>query len=348
MAVLINWKRAHEVFSPLLDAYEKLDPPYDRSIHTLPQRNFPSNLEVGTVEHVNFLYVETLEMRGGQNSNRAFASIIQIYERYPELFRPSYVVNGNEKAVTKKILRALEEEGLTQKAEEISRFWAAGLKKFELHWEGDPRNLFKDGPDYEEVCRRIICDNAQFSYDESYGFPGLQEKLVSMLIYYLMEAKLIEPFVFPVPADFHILRVLTAHEILYVQDASFGDDLKRYHLAKKAREVTTRYCEEYGVSPVALADVLWLLSRTFCRWHPGNATLQPEGYDARNTVLVPLQVTWDRTQVKWFERSCAICPVEATCKNNIPAAEYYRRGRVVLRGRREEPPEYQQDLFFGT
>lgn len=347
MKVRINWNRAHEVFSRLLNSYHQLEPPYAHGVTTLPQKQLPKNLQPGTREHALFLWVVTLYMRGGLNSNRVYEALLGIHENHEELFASTLVGNGNQTIAAARIRELLHEEGLKQKADEISQFWAAGLHKLALHWNGDPRELFADSASYEKVCGRIICDNAKYKHEDPHGFPGFREKLVSMLAYYLMEAGLISPLVFPVPTDFHVMRVLTSHRILYVPKAQYGDDLMRGQLQKAGRRLTAGYCRKYGVSPVELSNVLWLLSRTFCKLHPGNATLQPEGYDARKTTLVPMKVTWSRSQVRRFERSCAICPAGGTCKYNVPAAEYYRKGRIVLRGEREEPPSYNLDLFTG-
>ncbi|OGM91168.1 hypothetical protein A2755_02045 [Candidatus Wolfebacteria bacterium RIFCSPHIGHO2_01_FULL_48_22] len=88
-------------------------------------------------------------------------------------------------------------------------------------------------------------------------------------------------------------------------------------------------------------DALWILSRTLCRRHPGNNSHHGE-YKARKTELIPRKVAWDKTsQRRTYFETCGKCPVQATCEFNVPSAEYYRRGVLQKRGKREKPP----DLF---
>src|SRR3989338_7014583 len=59
-------------------------------------------------------------------------------------------------------------------------------------------------------------------------------------------------------------------------------------------------------------------------------------------IICARKLAWDKTsQRRTYFETCGKCPVQATCEFNVPSAEYYRRGVLQKRGKREKPP----DLF---
>ncbi|MEO7617493.1 MAG: hypothetical protein ABIS59_01480, partial [Candidatus Saccharibacteria bacterium] len=68
-------------------------------------------------------------------------------------------------------------------------------------------------------------------------------------------------------------------------------------------------------------------------------------YAARKTVLVRNIPTWTKTEKANWEKSCNSCVLKESCSDNIGAAEYYRKGKILLRGIRTDPTEIQGSFF---
>ena len=107
------------------------------------------------------------------------------------------------------------------------------------------------------------------------GFMFFRHKMAAMIAYFLMDAGLVPMFYTPVPVDIHVLRVLVSNQVIRVRGKStrktIGTDFMKTPAQRLARKVTEWYCRKYNISPVALGDTLWLLSRTLCRLNPGNS-----------------------------------------------------------------------------
>src|ERR1035437_8601460 len=117
-----------------------------------------------------------------------------------------------------------------------------------------------------------------------------------MYTYCLEDAGIIQPFMYPVPVDFHILRVLVAHSALYGSEMYPGVRLSVDKLSKAARALTTKYCVETGTKSLDLANALWHLSREFCRESPSNASSVSREYKGRRTNIEVKDVLWTKSQ----------------------------------------------------
>jgi hypothetical protein len=331
--VIIDFERAKTVFGALLETYIANRFPYDNAKPPQRPENLPRNLMLGTVEHANFLWAVCYYMRGGIKSDTAIIALARMHEECPELFVPRYLHEDSSLLLKSSMAEKLQDYGLGFNSKEIPNFWIANAQKLERFWGGDVRSLFVDVDDYDMLCERII-GTGKRRPDHPHGFYGFQYKMTSMIAYFLQEAGLIAPLLYPVPVDFHVLRVLVANEILTVP----GSDkiLPLPDLQEAARELTSWYCREYSVSPVHLCDVLWLLSSSTCNQNPGNFSEIGE-YKARATQVTPTIVNWTEAEVAAHIRTCARCPIRETCRHCIPSGPYYRQGEMHKQPRTEPP-----------
>ena len=112
------------------------------------------------------------------------------------------------------------------------------------------------------------------------------------------------------------------------------------------RKVTFDFCVDNDISWLELSNAMWPFGKAMCRHNPGNKTFQPKGYAARQTILVRNIPTWTKSEKAAWEKSCNSCVLKESCSDNIGAAEYYRKGQILVRGERTDPTEIQ-DSFFG-
>ncbi len=163
-----------------------------------------------------------------------------------------------------------------------------------------------------------------------------------MLTYFYMDAGIVDRWNFPIPVDFHVLRTVFAHEIVVPDPEEFnGNGFYTKPILAAVRKLFQSYCAEHHVDPLRLCDAVWLHSGLMCSQHPGNQSIVG-GRHGRNTELWPI-LRWSEAQEKTYERTCACCAIQGTCRWLVPSAEYYIRGRIVLREMRDSPP--QQSFF---
>jgi hypothetical protein len=340
MKVTIDWDLAESVFGTLLNALRLELYPYD--VVKPPQRpeNMPPSFKWRSVEHEGFLFCVCYYMRGGIESETAILQLRRVYEVYPSIFAPAnFLPLGHPDTWVQAewVSSILRQFGLNYNSEEIGRAWVLNFQKLQRFWYGLPSNLFlfRDGGSYEKLCERVRSSDKK-GPESPHGYQGFQRKMVSMLCHFYVDAGIVEKLMFPVPVDFHVLRLMVAHKLLTVKGGPIGRDLYKQEVQAAARKLSMGYCHKHGVDPLRLGDALWLLSMGICHMHPGNKVWQGLR-NGRKTILVPAEVTWTDTQVAAYQRSCGKCPVQSTCKFNIPSSYYYVRGQLMAVREREVP-----------
>ena len=332
----VDKEKARKILNRLVLAYSEKEYPFSLPEAVPPQvrENLPPNMVWGSREHALFLFVSCYWMRGGIKSGEAIRRLTRIYMSFPEIFLPEFILEMHEIELPAfaAFLRLFR---LGFNADESAKIWKKNFQKISSEWNGDPRKIFENVSTYEEACDRIQNKNGN-------GFHGFQEKMVSMITYFFMDAGIIDRWHFPIPVDFHVLRTVFAHEIIVAEPSEAnGNGFYTRGVLAAVRKLFQNYCTEHNVDPVILCEAVWLHSGLMCNQHPGNQTNEGE-QDGRKTKLTPVP-KWSLAQAKTYDRICAVCVVRKTCVWCIPSAEYYVAGKLVLREKRESPP--QSSLF---
>lgn len=343
LEITINYEKAFEVLDRLMAAYRAQAFPYDQDRVRVPQdpRHMPQTLEYGSTDHAMFLFNSCYYMRGGIKSNRAFVCLSRVYDAHPELF-------NCETASTipvEYIEQILTENGLGfQKT--VAAQWVENSRRMHELYDGDPRKIFDDVDSYNKSLEKIQ------NKGKGTGFIGFQEKMTSMIVYYLADAKMMpSSFVFPIPVDLHVMRISIANKLIEFPDAPYGTNLFSTETTRVLRELYSKYAEETETDPVELCNAVWQLSESTCGTHPGNVTIEPLGREVRggrSTLLVPGEVQPNsQRQREIYAANCAQCPIVETCAYNIPGAPYYILGHLGIRGTRLQfaPPAEQGTLL---
>jgi hypothetical protein len=335
--MFVDQVKANQILGRLLDAYRRKEYPYNLPDAIPPQarQNLPKGLEWGSREHALFLFTLCYWMRGGIESSTATRQLARLYEADRSIFLPESETTLIAAELTKKF----EAVGLGFNSEQIGGIWKDNLAKIAAQWGGDPRNIFSGVTTYEEACYRI--QNKQRR-----GFRGFQEKMVSMITYFYMDADVIDRWNFPIPVDFHALRTLFAHEIMIADWNEFSaNGYYTKPILAAARELFQKYSAKNNVDPVTLCEAVWLYSGLMCDKHPGNISRVSKKRKGRKTKIDPVARWVSVAQTMAYKKACAFCTIQDTCRWCVPSAEYYIGGRIVLRGERDAPPGYAKSLF---
>ncbi len=339
--ITVDQERVDYVLGKLVTAHAANEYPYSLETTRVPQdhRHLPESLEIGSVDHAMFLWTSCYYMRGGIKSVDAFKRLSNMYGAVPELFVPA----ETRGVAAEHIAELLKAHGLGFQST-VSKAWVENARRLDDKWSGNPINIYHDVSDYEAAVERIKNTRGK-------GFIGFQEKMVSMITYYLMDESLIDEFQFPLPVDLHVMRITIANELLKFDGYQEDENLLSSETLAVVRQLYFDYAVRNNVSTLRLCDAVWLLSEALCGKQPGNITLEPNGREnrrGRTTLLLPLPIKpSSQAQREQYHKSCGSCPIESSCAWNIPGKNYYVSGEVVRRGRRMKLPlpDQQETLF---
>ncbi|GEM_PF-5161901 len=339
----IDQERLEWVLDHVLDAWRRQTMIYDTTRAFLPHkgRGVPKNIVVGSSEHANFLFCACYYMRFRIKSSFALPALAQVHEKYPELFETREIAKDIFQA--QHLTEALAKVGLGLNIAQTVPIWINNFRKLDQFWGGSVVNLLSGVTTYDEAIYRVA--NVYFKgRSEKYGYKGFRYKMVSMLMYFLMDSGIMPYYHFPLPVDFHVSRILVATECLRQQESHNGhfynDDSHEV-----IRDALYSHCIKKSVSALELSNALWLLSQLGCNKHPGNMS-QTGKYQARKTAIESIAFIWDQKNTKKYSGSCGLCPVEKLCSHLITWADYYVAGKLIIRGPRTKPPEYQSNVFI--
>lgn len=328
----VHKEHAFAIIDTLMKAYKNNEFPYSLDTTRVPQdfRHMPKTLERGTVDHAMFFFNVCYYMRGGNKSNDAVISMSRLYDLYPELFDPNYMKDFDPQA----LIPLLSSVGLGMH-KSAPFHWVENSQRLVNQYGGDPRRIFDD---VAEDASPFDLSVDRIANQKGKGFMGFQKKMTSMLIYYLMEQKLIDEFPFPLPVDVHVMRLSIANEMLTFPNAPYGTNLFTGETTDALRELYYSYVMERGADSLEVSNAVWMLSESICGKTPGNVTFEPHGRDNRKgraTYLVPQIVDpYNRRQREAYADSCNECPVNDTCNFNIPGKPYNVGGSLIIRSKR--------------
>lgn len=265
-------------------------------------------------------------MRGPIKSETAFKKLTKVFNQNPELFDTQYLASAD----TNSVVSALESPDLPRRLE-VAKSWTINAQRLQERYNGNPLNIFKEASSYEECVTLLKNDK------KGGGFYGFQEKMTSMLLYYYIDENLISDINFPLPVDFHALRVALATEIITVNPPSFY----RYDntVEDTIRSLIQNYQEDRGTNPRDLTNAIWLLSSNLCNQSPGNTA----SYQNNELSFPEVNPNTSKYSESW-QKTCGRCALNAYCQHFIPSTPYYKKGAIIMRPK-IHPTQEQQSLF---
>lgn len=339
--VILSRTRAFVVFDKILDLYKRGAYPYTLPAAELPQNRIPDELKEDKLAHARFLFYVCHHMRGMVRSITAFEQHLKMREEHPWMYVPEEASARSEE----EILAALDGY-LRVGAKVTARFWKENSERLQW-WGGDPRNLFDGVRNFKTLTDRVCNKKKLVNGFHMNGFLGFQEKMASMLAYFLAEAELVPTFSFPPPIDFHHMRMAMATGVIrkhksYKKTLRYTEDV-----VKPVRDVSAAYCRERGEDSILFANALWLYSLILCAQSPINSDENEDNDHNKNKRDHGMFTELPRNRVlpraKWWGRymaSCGSCPMQTECSFGIPARPYYLKGMLIPRPR----PEIRQEF----
>lgn len=331
MTVSIDWQRADVVCGQLLAAFREKVYPYGEA-WALPQSFITEDIRKDPLTHARFLFYVCHYMRGSIKSDFAVQQLVKVWQKHPHFFDPFIAGDARRFEEIDTVLADV----LKYKHDEITRFWQENSRRLASHWEGDPRRIFDSVTNaadmYKRVTNKRIRGTRPDSVDHAdWGFLGFQEKMASMLAYFLMDAKLVQDFSASPPVDFHLIRVMLASRVLVISEDR-EKKLRYEHLTPYGIEVLETYGRDNSLSLVELGNALWMLSVVLCSRAPGNISSgRKKGENGKKIHPLPRPVDWENPQHRQaYFRTCGVCPLESLCELNVFSGPYYQVGELVF------------------
>lgn len=331
--IIPNIERINSVLNQLLNTYRNSGFPYNQDSARVPQdpRHMPRNLNLDPetrtyeeqLEVARFWFADCYYMRGVNDSNAMTVNLASLHESHPEIFVFENAAQMNPVQIENLLL----EHHLAVQHKQTSEHWVENAKRMVDRFDGDPLKIFEGSPEYETLVERIRNDS------KGNGFKGFQKKMASMLAYYYMSSDLVPYRNYPLPVDFHVIRLSVAHELITFTNLPENGQIPFEATTDFLRGVFYEFAERHNISQLELCDVVWLFSKELCSASPGNSMRQIGKYAARGTELVPAIQNPERVTAEHREayaKSCGLCPVKDTCTHNVPSARYYKQGIVLL------------------
>jgi len=350
MTITIDHDRARRVFGRLLRALRTRSYPYN--VAQLPQALIPEELLADRLRAAQFIFYVCHFMRGALDSTQAIKQLVTLWHASPWMFEPEKVVECELSLVREQLQSAIDYH-----LDEIAGYWLENSRSLLKKWRGDPRRIFAKAKNYEETVRYIVNKSSKAAvvgtdlFEHEWGFLGFQRKMASMLIYFLVDLKLILPVKGAPPAvDFHLLRVMLANGVLILPDHFYTNGVRYDQVFPHGVKAIITFMEERRVSAVEIGDALWLLSTYLCAAAPGNwsrnrSKERPKRGEKKALPGVTDVVADNLRHVEAYEKTCARCPVRQTCVLNAPSGPYYEVGVFKLHLRKKI--RVRKTLFAG-
>ncbi len=335
----INYSRARTVFEKMLARYVARQHPFQNLEDDLPQTMVLDQVKSDPLRLALHLFFACKYMRGTVISSHAFRVLNAHQEDNPWLFQPELVAFASVRDV-----QAVLGAKIPWQQAQVAELWRDNARVLNDEWKGDPRKIFRGASTKEDLYRRVMGpkykeyesrpDGKRVRLGNPYqGFGGFQEKMTSMLAYFLEAMELIKPTALSAPVDFHHLRVYLATRMIEIDT-----DTVRYERVKMLGiELAERLQKDFGLTQVQYGDIVWLWSIRSCRWSPHNASTATKDQNGKE-VRTAVSVTWTAGQIASHDKTCGRCQIADYCDFGIPPGRYYTTG-VFDRIVRTVPPQ---------
>lgn len=340
----INYKRAKVVFTAMLERYRNRQYPFQNLEDDLPQTMVLDEVKQDKLRLALHLFFACKYMRGTVVSSHAFRVLNQLQQEHAWLFKPELVAFASETEV-----QAILGSKIPWQQEQVSKLWRNNARVLNDEWHGDPRRIFRGVHTKEDLYRRvmgrkykeykIISGKRVRIPNPHQGFGGFQEKMTSMLAYFLEATSLIKPTSLSAPVDFHHLRVYLATRMIEID----GTRVRYEQVKMLGIKLAERLQYDFNLTQVEYADIIWLWSLRSCRHSPHNAS-EARTDAAGKKILSAATVTWTQGQIRSHEKTCGRCRIADYCDFGIPPGDYYTQG-IFSRIPRTSPPQLR---LFGA
>jgi hypothetical protein len=324
----------------LMEAFYAKQYPFIPGVMDGPQleHNLPPALPRGGVEEADFHRIMCFFMLGPTDSMTMAKGVVRLYEQSPEVFNCLEASRMSDEKINSLLLAAGLNFGAKEKVPMACRLNAAYIIR---HFDGNICNAFTmANGDWKKLYRLLMRTKRA-------GLIGYQEKMSSMLAFFLMRRNIVDYFLVPPQVDFHVMRVFWCCNLILPvhDDGSVANVLRMPQITRYGdaiRNALVGYELVTDQSWLDLSEALWTQSRMLCKLSPSNSSS-----DRADGSTYQKPIMWTPAQVRKYYKGCGHCSLEHRCTGAVPAGFYYNRKRKELRlyGPRQIPPSEHIEMY---
>ena len=284
--------------------------------YRLPQecRNYPSNLE-SPFDQANFLFVVLLHMSGGNPAEASFRGHRRLYERWPKIYDSKTAINYTADEI-REMMKAVGLQFWNTRPEWLLH----NARVLNKYWDGDPRNIFGDTLQYKNELE--IWQKLQGRVLRSpRKLLGFQEKMLSLLVHFLVDARLVDPCDVPPPIDVHQNRFFGSLGL--VTQGNVVRSWKELNAFRdRIRQLYIDYAHSRNVSMLEIGEAVWFYSAEMCKYAPGAYTINGQHVGISSLTNESGKRKF-QGKYKVYSQTCGNCIVSDLCKRNMPHVFHY-------------------------
>lgn len=349
-----NFKKTKEVIDTLVPLLEQNEFPYNQDRFMLPEdpEHMPKIPFKDPQEEANFYLTACLWMRR-TDSNKAMRDLGEAFDNTREFerdpFDPEIIATMTPQEVADIFGKYPQLRMMNNNAPGLIH----NMRFLNARFDGDIRNVAAGTGDFDEMMLRL--KNSPHQADPSLYIPefgdgmyGFQDKMGSMLVYYLSEAGLIPPIDYPPPIDQHLAKLTTGTGCVAVAHEFRNENYMTDYLQKIVRDLYYDISITHRISTNAIAKALWLLGSKNCSQSPATFT-KVITRDARKSVFEEYEPDYSRVGFDTLRiyATCLGCPLHISdqCTHVSRGKENHLKGIMTARDRSELPNPGDYSLF---
>lgn len=351
-----NFARTKEVVDTLVPLLLNNQHPYDQPEFILPENplHMPKTPFEDARQEANFYLTACLWMRR-TDSNKAMTDLGRMFDNTRSNKIDPFDPNGAQELGVHAITGIVSRYPQLRMIDTNAPGLIHNMQFLDARFGGDIRNAYADTDDFDEIVLRLKNSPHQADpskYDQAFGkgLYGFQEKMISMLTYYLIEADILPPFDYPPPIDQHLARLGAGTGSIRIVGEFKDKNIMNETLLGVGRDLYYDLSLKHGINPNHIAQALWLMGSKNCSMSP-ETFANVISKDGRSSVIEAYEPKYHKSGFDTiaYYRTCGGCPLNTAnnplCTHTSQGKRNHLLGSLELQNRADLPKPAEHTVF---
>ncbi len=222
----------------------------DKNIEGQAQVVLPKSIIPNSKVHYQYLFYSCL-LNYGMKSTSLHKNMIYLYEQYPNVFSPGYVVEKYSKDYTD-LADVLRSYVHVRYPNECAKRWIGLSEVLHLKYNDNPKEMFRDKSTYNDYKKSIS------------QIKGLGQKTGGLLLRILIDNNMLSPIdgITEIPIDRHDIDLCIWLNV--ISNFTADEIRKNTKIIKALSDVWVQAANNLSISPSLADQYLWIIGSEFC------------------------------------------------------------------------------------